>query len=50
MRDAISTKRNFVLPEELTFYDQVELIKNFCYLGDRLNASGGSEVAVTAKK
>ena len=24
-------------------------MKSFCYLGDRLNASGGSEVAVTAR-
>ena len=35
--------------EELTFYDQVELVKSFCCLGNRLNASGGSEVAVTAR-
>ena len=24
-------------------------MKSFCYLGDRLNASSGSEAAVTAK-
>ena len=24
-------------------------MKSFCYLGDRLNASGGSEVTVTAR-
>ena len=35
--------------EELTFCDQVELIKSFCYLGCRLNASGGSKGAVTTK-
>ena len=35
--------------EELPFYDQEKLQKNFCYLGDRLNASGGSEAAVTAR-
>ena len=35
--------------KELTFYDQVEVVKSFCYSGDRLNAYGGSEAAVTAK-
>ena len=25
-------------------------MKSFCYLGDRLNASGGSEAAVTARR
>ena len=29
--------------------DGVENVKGFCYLGDRLNASGGSESAVTAR-
>ena len=29
-------------------YDQIELVKSFCYLGDRLNAGGGSAAAVTA--
>ena len=28
--------------------DGVETVKNFCCLGDRLNASGGFEAAVTA--
>ena len=27
----------------------METVKSFCYLGDRLNASGGSEAAVTAR-
>ena len=41
--------KGVVEPDEKTlFFDQVELAKGFCYLGDRLNASGGSEVAVTA--
>ena len=31
------------------FYNQVDLVKSFCYLKDRLNAIGGSEAAVTAK-
>ena len=35
--------------KEISFFDQVEFVKSFCYLGDRLNASGGSEAAVTAR-
>ena len=27
--------------------DEVETVNSFCYLGDRLNASGGCEAAVT---
>ena len=29
--------------------DEVEILKGFCYFGDRLNASGGCETAVTAR-
>ena len=29
--------------------DEVETVKGFCYLGNRLNASGGCEATVTAK-
>ena len=29
--------------------DEVKTVKGFCYLGDRLNASGGCETAVTSK-
>ena len=29
--------------------DEVETVKGFCYLGDRLIASGGCETAVTAR-
>ena len=29
--------------------DEVEIVKGFCYLGDRLNASGECETAVTAR-
>ena len=29
--------------------DEVETVNAFCYLGDRLNASGGCEGAVTAR-
>ena len=30
-------------------YDEVETVKGFCYLGNRLNASGGCETAVTPR-
>ena len=29
--------------------DKVETVKGFCYLGNRLNANGGCEAAVTAR-
>ena len=29
--------------------DEVETVNAFCYLGDRLNSSGGCEATVTAK-
>ena len=29
--------------------DEEEIVKGFCYRGDRLNASGGCETAVTAR-
>ena len=32
--------------EELS--EEVETVRGFCYLGDRVNASGGYEAAVTA--
>ena len=35
--------------KEISLFDQVDFVKSFCYVGDRLNASGGSEVVVTAK-
>ena len=35
--------------EEITFYDQMELVKSFCHLGDRLNPSDGSEMVMTAR-
>ena len=34
---------------EISFFDQVDFVKSFCYLGDRLNASAGSETVVTAR-
>ena len=30
--------------------EEVETVKGFCYLGNRVNASGGCEAAVTARK
>ena len=35
--------------EEMPFFNQVEFMKSFCYLVDRLNASGGSEAPVNAR-
>ena len=32
-----------------SFFDQTEFVKGFCYLGNRLNASRGSEAAVTVR-
>ena len=29
--------------------DELETVNGFCYLGDRLNSSGGCEVTVTAR-
>ena len=46
----VYTKEGIVeASEELSFFDQVDFVKSFCYFGDRLNASGGSEAAVTAR-
>ena len=46
----VYTREGIVEPgKELSFFDQAEFVKIFCYLGDRLNASGGSEAAVTAR-
>ena len=35
--------------EEISFLDQVDYVKSFCNLGDRLNVSGRSEAAATAR-
>ena len=46
----VDTMEGIVEPgEEISFFNQVNFVKSFCYLGDRLNASGGSEAAVTAR-
>ena len=44
MKEVVEPKK------ELSVYDQVELAKSICHLDARLNASGESEAAVTAKK
>ena len=46
----INTKKGIVEPgEKISFFDQVDFVKSFCYLGDRLNASGGSEATGIAR-
>ena len=40
-------ERTVILIKKLC--DEVETVNGFCYLGDRLNASGGCEAAVTAR-
>ena len=46
----VETMKGIIKPaEELTFYDQMELVKSFSYLGDRFDASAGNEVTVTAR-
>ena len=47
----VDTKEGIVEPgEEISFFDQVDFVKSICNLEDRLNASGGSEAAVTGKR
>ena len=46
----VYTKEGIVEPgEEISIFDYVDFVKSFCYLGNRLNSSGGSEVALTAR-
>ena len=46
----VDTKEGIVEPdEEISFFNQVHFVKSICYLGDRVNASDGSEAVVTAK-
>ena len=40
--------KNFKGPADEKLYDGVETVSKFTYLGDRLNATGGCETAVTA--
>ena len=45
----VDTMEGIVEPgEEISFFGQVEFVKSFCYLRDRLNATGKSKAAVTA--
>ena len=37
------------LVESVELCKEVEMVRSFCYLGDRVNASGGCEAAVTAR-
>ena len=46
----VDTKEGIVeLVEKISFFDQIDFGKSFCYLGDRLNTSGESEAVVTAR-
>ena len=46
----VDTKEGIVEPgEQISFFDQVDFVKSFCNLGDRLNASVGTEAVVTAR-
>ena len=46
----VDTKEGIIEPgEELSFFDQVDFVKSFRYLRNRLKASGGSKTAVTAR-
>ena len=46
----VDTKEGIVEPDKkLSFFDLVDLVKSFCYLGERLNASGGGEAVITAR-
>ena len=46
----VETIKGIVEPDnEISFFDQVKPVNSFCCLGDRLNASDGSEAPVTAR-
>ena len=46
----VDTTGGIVKPgKEILLFDQVDFVKSFCFLGDRLNASGGSEAAGNSK-
>ena len=38
-----------IMAKKVKLCDSVEMVNVFCYIGDRLNASGSSEAAVTAR-
>ena len=35
--------------KQKVMYDEVQTVKGFCYLDDRLNTSGGCETVITAR-
>ena len=43
------TTEEIVKPVKKYLFNVVDFVESFCYLGDRLNASGRSETAVTAR-
>ena len=46
----VDKKEGIVKPDkEISFFDQADFVKSFCYLRNMLNASGGSEAEVTAR-
>ena len=46
----VDTKEGMAEPsEEISFFDQVDFVKSFCYFGDKLNTSSESEAAVIAR-
>ena len=46
----VDKKEGIVKPDkEISFFDQTDFVKSFCYLSNMLNASGGSEAEVTAR-
>ena len=46
----VDTKEGITEPgKEISFFDQVDFVKSFCYLRNRSKVSGGSEAAVIAR-
>ena len=45
----VVTMEGIVKADEI-FFDQVDFVQSFCYLGERLNANGGSKAVVTATR
>ena len=46
----VDTKEEIVEPcKKISFFNQVDFVKSFCYSRDSLNTSGGSETVVTAR-
>ena len=46
----VDTEERIVKPgEEIPFFDQIDFVRSLRYLGDRLNANGGSKAVATAR-